>query len=231
MTGPWVAPEMLAAVPVPWRLADPVERGKAARELPPGPQQQVEALRALETCLAYLVDVRDRCGDEPDWGHPRAFFDDYWFILYARLKQSMPTLADVTPERVRDWAEAYLDPEDVFGVTWTTPPDGVIDSIGRSWVFFILQGATESLVRWFRRVGPDHLDDSVRARVVDLLKAATPRLPWRLTIITIPTILDLGGPEEKGYFDRLADDPGLHEKTRAEAESVSSFIDRQHEPL
>ncbi|MEU7771826.1 hypothetical protein AB0C50_27550 [Micromonospora taraxaci] len=77
---------------------------------------------------------------------------------------------------------------------------------------------------------PWRLADPV-ARVVDLLKEATPRLQWSLTIITIPTILDLGGPEEKGYFDRLANDPGLHEKTRAEAESVSSFIDRAHEPL
>jgi hypothetical protein len=231
VTGPWVAPEMLAAVPVPWRLADPVERGKVTRELPPDPPHRAEALTALETCLAYLVDVRDRYGDETDWGLPKAFFDDYWFILYARLKQSMPTLADVTPERVREWAEAYLDPEDVFGATWTTPPDEVVDSIGRSWVFFILQGAAESLVRWFRQVGPDQLDDSERARVVDLLKDATPRLPWRLTIITIPAILDLSGSEEKDYFDRLANDPGLHEKTRAEAESVSSFIDRQHEPI
>ncbi|MGV9210851.1 hypothetical protein ACTFTM_03210 [Micromonospora sp. RB23] len=231
MTAPWVAPEMLATVPVPWRLADPVERGKVTRELPPSPPQPVEALRALETCLAYLVDVRDRYGDETDWGLPKAFFDDYWFILYARLKQSMPTLADVTPERVREWAEAYLDPEDVFGVTWTTPPDEVIDSIGRSWVFFILQGAAESLIRWLRRVGPDHLDDAERARLVDLLKEATPRLQWRLTIITIPAILELSGPDEKGYFDRLVNDPGLHEKTRAEAESVSSFIDRQHEPI
>ncbi|MFI6267289.1 hypothetical protein [Micromonospora zamorensis] len=231
MTGPWVAPELLAALPVPWRLADPVERGKATRELLPGPQQRDEALQALEMCLAYLVDVRDRYGDETDWGLPKEFFDDYWFILYARLKQSMPTLADVTPERVRDWAEAYLDPEDVFGATWTTPPDEVVDSIGRSWVFFIVQGATESLVRWLRGVGPEHLDDSERARVVDLLKEATPRLQWRLTIITIPTILDLGGPDQKSYFDRLANDQGLHEKTRAEAESVSSFIDRAHEPI
>lgn len=190
MTGPWVAAEMLAAVPAPWRLVYPVERGKAPRDLPPDPLHRVEALTALETCLAYLVDVRDRYGDETDWGLPKAFFDDYWFILYARLKQSMPTLADVTPERVRDWAEAYLDPADVFGVTWTTPPDEVVDSVGRSWVFFILQGATESLVRWFRRVGPDHLDDAERARVVDLLKEATPRLQWRLTIISIPAILD-----------------------------------------
>ncbi|MFG1883738.1 hypothetical protein [Micromonospora sp. NPDC049102] len=227
MTDPWVAPEMLAAVPLPWRLADPVERGRATRELPPGPPQRAEALRALETCLAYLVDVRDRYGDETDWGLPKEFFDDYWFILYTRLKQSMPTLADVTPEKVRAWADAYLDPEDVFGVTWTTPPDEVIDSIGRSWAFFILQGATESLVRWFRGVGPDQLDDSERARVVNLLKEATPRLQWRLTIVTIPAILDLDGSEEKGYFDRLANDPGLHEKTRAEAESVSAFIGRR----
>ncbi|MGC4770134.1 hypothetical protein ACLQ25_14340 [Micromonospora sp. DT44] len=218
-------------MPVPWRLADPVERGKATSELPPDPLHRVEALTALETCLAYLVDVRDRHGDEADWGLPRAFFDDYWFILYSRLKQSMPTLADVTPERVRDWAEVYLDPKDVFGVTWTTPPDEVIDSIGRSWVFFILQGATESLIRWLRRLGPDHLDDAGRARVVDLLKEATPRLQWRLTIITIPTILDLGGPDEKGYLDRLINDPCLHKKTRAEAESVSSFIDRQPESI
>ncbi|MEU7926604.1 hypothetical protein [Micromonospora sp. NPDC049801] len=231
MTDPWVTPEMLAAVPVPWRLADPVERGKATRELPPSPPQRAEALRALETCLAYLVDVRDRYGDDTDWGLPKAFFDDYWFILYTRLKQSMPTLADVTPEKVRAWADAYLDSEDVFGVTWTTPPDEVIDSIGRSWAFFILQGATESLVRWFRNVGPDQLDDSERARVVSLLKEATPRLQWRLTIVTIPAILDLDGSAEKGYFDRLANDPGLHEKTRAEAESVSAFIDRQHEPI
>ncbi|MET8278704.1 hypothetical protein [Micromonospora sp. NPDC005174] len=222
---------MLAAVPVPWRLADPVERGKATRELPPDPLHRVEALTALETCLAYLIDVRDRYGDETDWGLPKAFFDDYWFILYGRLKQSMPTLADVTPERVREWAEAYLDPEDVFGVTWATPPDEVIDSIGRSWVFFILQGAAESLVRWFRRLGPDQLVDSERARMVELLKDATPRLQWRLTIITIPTILELNDSGEKGYFDRLANDPGLHEKTRAEAESVSLFIDRQHEPI
>lgn len=143
----------------------------------------------------------------------------------------MPTLADVTPERVRDWAEAYLDAEDVFGATWTTPPDEVVDSIGRSRVFFIVQGATESLVRWLRGIGSEHLDDPERARVVDLLKEATPRLQWRLTIITIPTILDLGGPAEKGYFDRLANEPGLHEKTRAEAESVSSFIDHAHEPI
>ncbi|MFI5926421.1 hypothetical protein ACIA3K_10565 [Micromonospora sp. NPDC051543] len=222
---------MLAAVPVPWRLADPVERGKATRELPPDPLYRAEALTAFETCLAYLVDVRDRHGNETDWGLPKAFFDDHWFVLYARLKQSMPTLADVTPERVREWVEAYLDPEEVFGVTWTTPPDEVVDSVGRSWVFFILQGAAESLVRWFRRVGPDNLDDAERARVVDLLKKATPRLQWRLTIITIPAILDLSGSEERDYFDRLASDPGLHEKTRAEAESMSSFIDRQLETI
>ncbi|CCH15528.1 Protein of unknown function [Micromonospora lupini str. Lupac 08] len=77
MPGPWVAPEILAAVPIPWRLADPVERGKATRELLPGPQQRIEALRALGRCLAYLVHVRDRHGDEPDWGLPKAFFDDY----------------------------------------------------------------------------------------------------------------------------------------------------------
>ncbi|MDG4835725.1 hypothetical protein O7631_04250 [Micromonospora sp. WMMD967] len=231
MTGPWVAPELLAALPAPWGLADPVARGKATRQLPPDPQQRADAVRALELCLAYLMDVKDRYGDETDWGLPRAFFDDYWFVLYARLKQSMPTLADVTPERVRDWAEAYLDAGAVFGATWTTPPDDVIDRIGRSWVFFILRGATESLVRWLRRVGPEHLDESDRARVVDLLKEVTPRLQWRLTIITIPTILDLGGPDEKGYFDRLANEPGLHERTRAEAESVSSCIDRAPEPI
>ena len=62
-------------------------------------------------------------------------------------------------------------------------------------------------------------------------QGATPRLQWRLTIITIPTILDLGGPDEKSYFDRLANEQGLHEKTRAEADSARSFLDRAPEPI
>ena len=54
-------------------------------------------------------------------------------------------------------------------------------------------------------------------------------LPWRLAILAVPGIFDLGGPGEKEYFDRLASDQSQHEAVRDEAKSVLGRIDSQNE--
>jgi hypothetical protein len=57
------------------------------------------------------------------------------------------------------------------------------------WVSPIVTGATDDLIRWFGRGARDCLTTSERFRLVEMLKIATPRLPWRRAILTIPAIL------------------------------------------
>ncbi|MEU6022634.1 hypothetical protein [Micromonospora sp. NPDC047134] len=219
MTGSLVASELVAALPLPWQLADPGRRNTAVKELLPGPEQRTVALSALSACLAFQVDTAARYGDDPNWGLPDNFFEDDWFLLQASLKRSLPTLADVTRENVRDWAEKNSVVAEILDATWTTPPDEIVEAVGQVWVTFIVNGAVEELLRWLGWTARDTLDPDERAQALDLLKTVTPRLPWRQTIETIPVILSLGGSDEHDYFEQLANDPGLHEKTRAEAES------------
>ncbi|GAA1029121.1 hypothetical protein GCM10009557_16490 [Virgisporangium ochraceum] len=230
MTDPLVSPDLLAALPYPWRLTGLLERGDATRALPPTPHERTVAVSALETSLAHAMEVRARYGHDPDWGLPPQFFDDYYFPLLNTLHRSMPTLADVSRPSIRDWAHNNVNPKTMFRAEWTTPPDDFIDSVGRMWVSSTIIGACEHLIRWLRQVARDHLTDDQRTRVVDLLKEATPRLQWRLAVVTIPAILDLGGPQQRAYFDQLANDPNVHENTREEAASVRRLIDRQNPP-
>jgi hypothetical protein len=48
--------------------------------------------------------------------------------------------------------------------------------------------------------------------------------------VTLPAILHLGGPEQRDYFDRLANDPYLHEQIRETAASKRWLIDRGNPP-
>lgn len=226
MTGPLVAPELVAALPGPWQQANPSLRRKAIDGVPvTDPEQRAVALVALAECFAYMADVRARHGEEPDWGLPDEFWEYHSFPMEPGLRRVMPTLADITPENVRGWIEADVDPALAFNAQWTTPPDEVVGNVGQAWAFYIVNSLTETLIRWFRGPARDHLDPSERARLIGLFKAAVPRLPWRLAIVVVPGILDLGGPGEREYFDQLAGDQSLHEKTRAEAESVIGVID------
>ncbi|MGC4746900.1 hypothetical protein ACLQ28_14725 [Micromonospora sp. DT201] len=231
MTDSLVAPELLASLPQSWQVADPGRRHTAIKELPPGSAQRAMALSALEACLAFQLDAVARYGDDPSWGLPDAFFEDDWFLLQATLKRWLPTLADVTCGNVRDWAENNGVVAEILNATWTTPPDEVTEAVGRVWVSFIINGVVVDLLRWLEWVARDHLDAAERTRVLELLKTATPRLPWRQTIETIPVILSLGGPNERDYFDRLANDSNLHEKTRAEAASKRWLVDRENETI
>ncbi|MFB9853836.1 hypothetical protein ACFFMR_26000 [Micromonospora andamanensis] len=61
-----MASELLAAVPLPWQLADPGRRNTAVKELTPDPQQRTAALSALAACLAFQVDSAARYGHDPD---------------------------------------------------------------------------------------------------------------------------------------------------------------------
>lgn len=223
MAGSPVPPALVAALPMPWQVADQIQRTRAIKQLPPDAEQRALALSALEACLAYVVDAHEAA--RPRFRLPEQFFEE-WFSLSGSLAEWMPTLSDVTPERVRDWISTKVPVARIFDDTWTTPPDAVVGAVGRMWVSSIVTGAADDLIRWFRRAARDSLTAPERARLVEVLKIATPRLPWRRTILTIPAILYLGGPEQREYFDRLANDPGLHEKTRAEAESKRSLIDR-----
>jgi hypothetical protein len=199
-------------------------------QLPPTPHERLVALTALEVCLAHVVEVHARLGDEPNWGLPPEFYDEYSFTLFNTLRDQTPTLADVSRERLHDWAEKNVDGNAMFGASWTTPPDDFIDNVGRMRAHSIVIGAAEDLVQWFRQVARDHLTDAQRSRVVELLKEATPHLPWRQAIVTVPAILHLGGPQQRAYFDRLARNPNVHEKTREEAASVRWLIDRDNPP-
>lgn len=228
MTDPLVSRELLAALPLPWRLTDSYERVKAMQELPPDPQQRESALSALEASLAYATQPRAKHDDESGWDLPPGFFGDWFFLLHAALERSMPTLADVTRERVRDWADNTVDAKAMFDANWTTPPEDFIHNVGRMWVFSTVVGTIEPLIRWFRHVARDHLTDDQRSRVVELLKEATPHLFWQQAIDVLPAILDLGGPEQRNYFDRLANNPDLPEKTREEAASLRWLIDREN---
>jgi hypothetical protein len=225
-----VPPNLLAALPLPWQIADLVERGHAVRTTPPTPENRGVALTALAACLAYCVETKARYGDDPDWGLPPELHDDYSFMVHNTLRQWMPTLADVTRETVRDWAQKNFDPPTMFGAAWTAPPQNFIDNVARMWVHAITVGACEHLIEWFRRTAREHRTGEQRAQVVDRLKEATPRLSWRRAIVTIPAILDLGGPQQRTYFDQLANDPNVHEKTRDEAASVRWLIDRGKPP-
>lgn len=231
MTGFAVPMDLLAAVRGPWRLTNSGRRWEAIDNTSAAePEQRAAALSALEACLAYMIESRRRDGEDPDWGLPAEFWEYHWFGMDLWLARAMPTLADVTPERVRAWIEADVEPEPVFGRSWGTPPDEVVDNVARSWVFSIVNGLTDRLIRWFRREARDHLDPDERVRLIGLLKEAAPRLPWRLANIAVRGILDLGGPGEKEYFDRLASDPDAHERTRAEAASVCWRIERDRHP-
>jgi hypothetical protein len=139
----------------------------------------------------------------------------------------MPRLADITRDRVRAWMEADVDPVEVFDATWTTPPDDVVEAVGRDWAFHIVNRATGNLMRWFRGPALDHLDDLERARLLGVLREAAPELPWRLATVAVRLVFAVGGPAEREYFDRLAGDPGVHGKTRDEAASVRWLIDRR----
>jgi hypothetical protein len=225
-----VEPELSASLPPSWQVADSGRRHPVIRDLPADPEHRALALSALEACLAFQVNATARYGEDPNWGLPEAFFDDDWFLLQVKLKRRLPTLADVTRTKVRDWAQEE-DVAEILDATWTEPSDEFIEAVGQMWATFIINGLTVALLRWLGWVARDHLDDVERARALDLLKTATRRLPWRHTIATIPVILSLGGSDERAYFDQLANDPDLHEKTRTEAASVTSFIDRQHEPI
>ncbi|WP_433117172.1 hypothetical protein [Micromonospora sp. CA-246542] len=196
------------------------------RDLPPDPEQRALALSALEACLAFQVNSAARYGEEPTWGLPEAFLNDDWFLLQVRIKRRLPTLADVTRTNVRDWLQEG-DVAEILEATWTEPSGELIEAVGQMWATFIVNGLTVDLLRWFGWVARDHLDVVERAKALDLLKAATRRLPWRHTIHTIPAILNLGGSAERGYFDQLANDPDLHEKTRAEAASKRWLIDSE----
>ncbi|MFI5926422.1 hypothetical protein ACIA3K_10570 [Micromonospora sp. NPDC051543] len=196
------------------------------RDLPADPEHRSLALSALEACLAFQVKSAARYGDDPNWGLPEAFSNDDWFLLQIRLKRRLPTLADVTRTNVRDWLQEG-DVAEILEATWTEPSDELIEAVGQMWTTFIVNGLMVDLLRWLGWVARDHLDVAERARALDFLKAATRRLPWRHTIETIPVILSLGGPDERGYFDQLANDPGLHEKTRAEAASKRWLIDSE----
>lgn len=230
MTESLVPPDLLAALPLPWRIADLVERGHAMRKTAPTPENRSVALSALAACLAYCVEAKARYGDDPDWDLPPALHDDYSFVVYNTLREWMPTLAEVTRETVRVWAQKNIDAPTMFGAAWTTPPDDFIDNIARMWVHAIAVGACEHLIQWFRQVAREHLTGQRRAQVVQLLKDATPQLSWRRAIVTIPAILDLGGPSQQGYFDRLANDPTVPEKTRETAASKRWLIDRENPP-
>ncbi|MFY1618932.1 hypothetical protein [Micromonospora sp. WMMD736] len=225
-----VEPELLASLPPSWQAAESGRRHPVIRDLPADPEQRALALSALEACLAFQVNSAARYGEDPTWGLPEAFSNDDWFLLQVRLKRRLPTLADVTHTNVRDWLQEG-DVAEILDATWTEPSDELIEAVGQMWATFIVNGLTVDLLRWLGWVARDHLDVEERARALDLLKTATRRLPWRHTIETIPVILSLGGSDERAYFDQLANDPELHEKTRAEAESVSSFIERQHESI
>jgi hypothetical protein len=228
VTDPLVSPELLAALPIPWRLTNSYERVKAMQELPPVPQQRDVALSALEASLAYATQPQARHDEKSDWDLPPGFFGDWFFLLHAALERSMPTLADVTREKVHDWAEQTVDAKAMFGADWTTPPEDFVDNVGRMWVYSTVVGAIEPLVRWFRQVARAHLTDDQRFRVVELLRMAAPHLSWWQAIDVLPAILDLGGPEQRDYFDRLANNPDLPEKTREEAASLRWLIDRDN---
>lgn len=233
MTGSLVPPELLAALPGPLQVADWNRQKRAMNDaLATDPEQRAVALSALEACLAFMADVKAHYGDEPDWGLLEEFWEYHPFGMDLGLERSLPTLADVTPEKVRAWIETDVDPQLAFGAMWTTPPDEVVGNVGRAWAVYIVLGLTEQLIRWFSGRGRarDHLDASERARLVDLLEEAAPRLPWRLGIRAVSAIHAIGGPGEKGYFDRLASDQNVHEKTRDQAASKSWLIDRQNEP-
>ncbi|MEU4333474.1 hypothetical protein AB0F59_02480 [Micromonospora lupini] len=227
MSDSLVAPELLASLPPSWQLADSGRRHMAIKELPPGPEERAVALSALEACLAFQLDSASRYGEDPTWGLPETFFDDDWFLLQVTLKRRLPTLADVTRTNVRVWAEEDGVAE-ILDATWTDPPDEFVESVGEMWVSFIVNGLVVELLRWLGWVARDHLDAEERARALALLKTVTPRLPWRQTIETLPVILNLGGSGERDYFDQLANDPSLHEKTRAEAASKRWAIDSEN---
>ncbi|MEU0547842.1 hypothetical protein [Micromonospora sp. NPDC005979] len=194
------------------------------RDLPADPEHRALALSALEACLAFQVNSAARYGDDRNWGLPEAFSNDDWFLLQIRLKRRLPTLADVTRTKVRDWLQED-DVAEILDAKRTEPSDELVEAVGQMWATFIVNGLTEDLLRWLELVARDHLDVVERARALDLLKTTTPRLPWRYTIETIPVILSLGGSAERPYFDQLANDPDLHEKTRAEAASKRWLID------
>ncbi|WP_422737905.1 hypothetical protein ACN263_00730 [Micromonospora sp. WMMD729] len=196
------------------------------RDLPADPEHRSLALSALEACLAFQVNSAARYGDDPNWGLPEAFSNDDWFLLQIRLKRRLPTLADVTRTNVRDWLQGD-DVVEILEATWTEPPDELVEAVGQMWATFIVNGLTVDLLRWFGWVARDHLVVAERARALDLLKWATRRLPWRHAIQTISAILSLGGSDERAYFDQLANDPDLHEKTRAEAASKRWLIDSE----
>ncbi|MET8278706.1 hypothetical protein [Micromonospora sp. NPDC005174] len=221
-----VEPELLASLPPSWQAAESGRRHPVIRDLPPDPEQRALALSALEACLAFQVNSAARYGEEPTWGLPEAFLNDDWFLLQVRIKRRLPTLADVTRTNVRDWLQEG-DVAEILEATWTEPSDELIEAVGQMWATFIVNGLAVDLLRWFGWVARDHLDVVERAKALDLLKAATRRLPWRHTIHTIPAILNLGGSDERAYFDQLANDPDLHEKTRAEAASKRWLIDSE----
>ncbi|MET8524797.1 hypothetical protein [Micromonospora sp. NPDC005172] len=226
MSDALIEPELLASLPPSWQAAESGRRHPVIRDLPADPEQRALALSALEACLAFQVNSAARYGEDPTWGLPEAFFDDDWFLLQVRLMRRLPTLADVTRANVRDWLQEG-DVAEILDVTWTEPSDEFIEAVGQMWATFIVNGLTLDLLRWLSWVARDHLDVVERARALDLLKAATRRLPWRHTIDTIPVILSLGGSDERDYFDQLANDPDLHEKARAEAASKRWLIDSE----
>jgi hypothetical protein len=196
-------------------VADATARSHAVRLLPADRDRREEAIAALDACVRFLADEVARYGQDPTWGLPDGF-DEYWFVLNRDFTERMPTLADVSPEVVGRWLTEF-DLSEVFETRWTTPPAEVVDAVTRYWVSANVHGITDDLIGWLR----GHLtEDGERARVLATLRSAVSVLPWRIGIIAVPAIADLGGAAEREFLARTATDPATPVQTREEAASA-----------
>lgn len=98
-------------------------RREAIAQLSRDASQRSGAVRALERCLAFLVNQHGKQEDEASQSLSEDFYDS-WIFFEQSFDQHMPNLSDVTMKTIQQWMSDDPDACLLFGTRWTIPPAG-----------------------------------------------------------------------------------------------------------
>ncbi|PRX98109.1 hypothetical protein [Allonocardiopsis opalescens] len=216
-----LVPAAIAGLPYPWNVDGLSLGGPPLDSWQPNPERRATALKVLRSCLEYLMSDAPRYGGElPSLNE---HFADEWISYDHTFRRRFPTLDTLSRDAIRDWLAENVDPQRLFGREWEVPPDDVVDNLGRGWVYGTVSTTTRVLIAWLlpgvRAIGTE--DDPARgedrARLLDLLKEAAPKLPGDEGVLSIGVIWSLEEIDAIGYLRMVEQHPGAPEPTRLEA--------------
>ena len=217
-------PPGLAALPEPWNLSDPYASSVAIKSALGDDAQRFAASAALESCLICLTEDHERFGDEPGVRLPEQFFEAWPFVSRG-FAARMPHFADVSYANVRQWLAEDIDPSVLFGEHWEAPPPEIVEEVGRFWVRGAVGLLTMDLLRWLRGSYRDDPAAPGKARTLALLKAAAPRLPWRIGQRAVSVVWDLSKPGGRDFLAMMANRPDAPRRTRDEAARLLTYAE------